>query len=154
DQMIQKYEKGVVFRFLFRHLTYFLLLSPFALAGFILHAPIFALSSVIARKISKDSGDMILTVKMVGAIVFLPLAWTLVFIVLIWNFGWEVGLAFAISLILSGYLALMYIERWENFWLHTKLFYFHTLKRTSMRRWLKEKDRIRQKLFDLRARIS
>lgn len=56
-------------------IVFALLLSPFALVGFLTHAPIYYLVRFIAFRVSFNSNDIAATVKLVAGLLLFPLTW-------------------------------------------------------------------------------
>lgn len=100
-----------VFRhFLLRSLLLTLLL-PLALVGAILHYPAYFLCDVFAKRFGKHGADDIVsTVKILAAIMLMPLTWiTIGVLAYIW-LGWRAAaVAFPVAIV-SGYVALRFFE--------------------------------------------
>lgn len=103
-------------REVFRHFLFasavLLLLSPLALAGALLHLPAYLLSTLCSRLFRRHGVDEIApTVKILAAVVFVPLTWLVLVAVSYFRFGWPVALAALPAAILCGYVAVRSLEQ-------------------------------------------
>jgi glycerol-3-phosphate O-acyltransferase / dihydroxyacetone phosphate acyltransferase len=88
-----------------------LLLFPLAWLGMLLHAPAYLGCELLARRFRRhgpDEGGA--TVKIIAAIVLVPLTWLLVAAALGASFGWQAALVALPAAVLSGYVGLHWIE--------------------------------------------
>ncbi|HYY55918.1 MAG TPA: 1-acyl-sn-glycerol-3-phosphate acyltransferase [Pyrinomonadaceae bacterium] len=87
------------------------LLLPWALAGALVHLPAYLLCGLLARIFRKHGADEIAsTVKILAAIVLMPLAWV-AFTALAYAFlGWRAAVIALPSVIVCGYVAMRTVE--------------------------------------------
>lgn len=103
-----------------------IILAPFALIGAILHFPAYQLCRLFAYLFTHHGADDIVsTVKVLAAMVFMPLTWIVTAIVMYFVFDWRsAAVSIPVSIIL-GYIALYTLEEaaelrgWANaVWLY------------------------------------
>ena len=70
-----------------RSILFLLMLGP-ALIGTIAHYPAYKLGGFLATRISRDSDDVISTVKIISAMLLFPLTWLIIAIFVYTSFGW------------------------------------------------------------------
>lgn len=100
----------VVRHFLLRGLL-LLLLSPVALAGAAVHFPAYLFSNLFSRLFKTHGPDAIApTVKILAAIVLMPLTWLAVSVAAYLRWGWRFSLVVFPLTILCGYVALRVFE--------------------------------------------
>ena len=130
--------------FVFRHFLVrvwlILLFLPAALAGAILHFPAYQLCRVLAFYYTHHGvDDIVSTVKVLAAMVFMPLTWLVLAIVLYFVWDWRVALASIPLSIASGYVAMRTLEELADLrgWFRAiRLFY---LKRKTFLQLLTER---------------
>lgn len=87
------------------------LLSPLAICGALLHLPAFLVSTFISKRITRHGIDEIApTVRIVAAIVLVPLTWLIVAAATYFRLGWRWSLASVPVAILCGYVAMRSLE--------------------------------------------
>jgi hypothetical protein len=108
---ISFHSRGYVLRhFLLRGLL-LALLSPLAILGALIHFPAYALSNVLAWRYRTHGPDSIASsVKILAAIVFMPLTWLGVSAISFVMWGWRACLIMLPLVILAGYVALRVLE--------------------------------------------
>jgi 1-acyl-sn-glycerol-3-phosphate acyltransferase len=100
----------VVRRFLLRWLA-LALLSPLAIAGALAHLPAYLTSAFVAHRFRRHGVDEIApTVKILAAIILVPLTWLVVALTIYFFAGWRWALASLPLTILCGYVALRSLE--------------------------------------------
>ena len=82
---------------------------PLALPGVILQGPVAALIRAAGERLSPRK-DVIATTKLVMGLLLVPLMHLALIALLWWHFGWQLALALAILLPVSGYAALRTLE--------------------------------------------
>lgn len=84
-----------------------ILISPFSLAGAIVHWPAYRLCGIVANRFSKHGADDVAsTVKVLAGMVFVPLTWLIVAGIMFYFLGWEFALLSLPASALCGYLAM------------------------------------------------
>jgi len=101
--------------FVFRHLLlkggWLLLLSPFTFAGALFHFPAYLLCVLFSRLFRRHGPDEIeSTVKILLAMLLMPLTWLVLSAWLWLSWGWRAALASLPAMILCGYVALRSLE--------------------------------------------
>lgn len=139
------------FWYVFRHFflrTYLLLIfSPLAIIGAILHFPAYQLGKFIADRYTHHGvDDIVSTVKILTSMLFMPLTWLILAIVLYFQWGWQIALISIPLSFLCGYVALRSWEETEDLrgWFRAvRLFY---LKRETFLKLLIERRALHQAL--------
>lgn len=139
------------FWYVFRHFLVrvwvLLVFAPISIFGIILHFPAYQLGKFIANRNKKHGADDIVsTVKILAAMVFMPLTWIILATVLYFYFGWIFALISIPVAIFSGYAAMRSLEEIEdlNGWFRAiKLFY---LKRDKFMQLLVERRFLHEEL--------
>lgn len=144
---LTQYSFWYVFRhFLFR--TYLLLiLSPLAVVGAVLHFPAYQMCKFLAERYTHHGvDDIVSTVKILAAMLFMPLTWFILAVVLYFRWSWQIALISIPLAFLCGYVALRSWEEFEDLrgWFRAvKLFY---LKRETFLKLLIERRALHQAL--------
>jgi glycerol-3-phosphate O-acyltransferase / dihydroxyacetone phosphate acyltransferase len=109
-----------------------ILLSPLAIFGTILHFPAYQLGKLTSSfQTKKGYFDMLSTVKLLTAMIFMPLTWVILAVVLDIYFGWKIALLSIPFSFLCGYIALRSLEEIGELsgWLRAiSLFFFQREK--------------------------
>jgi 1-acyl-sn-glycerol-3-phosphate acyltransferase len=96
-----------VFRYLVLRLFLIILLSPLAVLGAIIHSPAFVFANFIGQMFKTHGADAAgSTYKILAAMVFMPLTWLIVALVMLYFFSWQIALLSIPLTILCGYIAL------------------------------------------------
>jgi glycerol-3-phosphate O-acyltransferase/dihydroxyacetone phosphate acyltransferase len=90
-----------------------LVMMPLAVAGAIIHYPIYRLIGAAVTRAGSDE-EMIATQKAVGGLVLFPLTWIACAALAWWRFDWPVALAVLIILPILGYIALRFFEQLDG----------------------------------------
>lgn len=90
-----------------------LVLLPLALAGAIIHYPIYRLIGAVVARTRADE-ELIATEKAVGGLVLYPLIWIACAAILWWRFGWPAGAAALVVIPLLGYIAMRFGEQLDG----------------------------------------
>jgi glycerol-3-phosphate O-acyltransferase/dihydroxyacetone phosphate acyltransferase len=126
------------------------LLAPFALFGTAIHYPAYRLGGYLSRRLARHEQDVLSTFKIVSAMLFFPLTWIVVALIS-WRFaGWLAAVASLILSPASGFIAIRFFEKIEEFagsFLALALF---VVRRRSFLRLLAERAAIRREILALR----
>ncbi len=108
---LSRYSRWYVFRHFLLRGALLILLFPLALAGALLHLPAYLLSTLFARLYRTHGVDEIVsTVKILAAIVLMPLTWIIVAALVAYFLGWRAAVLAFPSAIVCGYVAMRSIE--------------------------------------------
>ncbi|HLL73843.1 MAG TPA: lysophospholipid acyltransferase family protein [Pyrinomonadaceae bacterium] len=100
-----------VFRHFLLRLGVVLLLSPLVAAGALLHLPAYLLSTLFSKLFPKHGVDDIRpTVKILAAVLLVPLTWLTLAAFVYFSFGWRPALLSIPAAALCGYVALRSLE--------------------------------------------
>lgn len=148
------------FWYVFRHFLVrvwvLLVFAPISIFGIILHFPAYQLGKFIANRNKKHGADDIVsTVKILAAMVFMPLTWIIFAAILyfVWDFWWLAILSIPFA-VFSGYTAMRSLEEIEDLrgWFHAiKLFY---LKREKFLQLLVERRSLHEALENKSEKIG
>jgi len=131
-----------------------LLLSPIALVSIALNYLPYRLAGVLSNKFSNHEEVIVATVKLIAGLLVFPIFWGFWSFVATYFMG---GGAFVITLVAMPFLAFFAL-RWAEIFEKVQHFVFSLWIRTFQKSYLKrletEKVNLKQKLFDLRAKIS
>jgi glycerol-3-phosphate O-acyltransferase/dihydroxyacetone phosphate acyltransferase len=119
------------FWYVFRHFLFriylILIFLPLSIFGAILHLPAYQLCRILAYYYTHHGvDDIVSTVKVLAAIVFMPLTWLIFAVVSYYVWGWKDALISLPLSIISGYVAMRSLEELEDLrgWFSAiKLFY-------------------------------
>jgi 1-acyl-sn-glycerol-3-phosphate acyltransferase len=100
-----------VFRHFLLRLGVVLLLSPLVVVGAFLHLPAYLLSTLLSKLFPRHGVDDIRpTVKILAAVIFVPLSWLVLAAFAYFSSGWRLALASIPAAALCGYVALRSLE--------------------------------------------
>ena len=112
---LSKHSFSFVFWHFFVRVYLILLFLPVTIIGAILHFPAYQACKILAFYYSKHGvDDIVSTVKILAAMLFMPLTWLIVALVLYFTWDWRAGLISIPLSILSGYIALRSLEEIED----------------------------------------
>lgn len=143
---VSKYARG---RTIWTRVALFILLSPVALAGVVVHYPAYTLAGLLATKLSKSYEDVLSTFKIAGALLLFPLTWAALAFAAYFFAGWGGALAALVCAPLAGYVALRTREEFDRFIAGTRAAQFFIRERSFFRRLLEERRAIRREILDL-----
>ncbi|HEV2763712.1 MAG TPA: lysophospholipid acyltransferase family protein [Pyrinomonadaceae bacterium] len=127
----------------------FLLLSPVALFGLLLHYPAYRLAGFLSVKFSGNYDDVISTIKIIAAMLLFPLTWAALAAVSWVYVGWWAGLLAALLVPPAGFVALRFSEEFESFVGSLRALAFFAAERRFFRRLLQERKAIRREILNL-----
>jgi glycerol-3-phosphate O-acyltransferase/dihydroxyacetone phosphate acyltransferase len=108
---LSRHSRWYVLRHFFLRACALLLLSPLIVVGALLHLPAYLVCTLLARLFPKHGVDEIApTVKILAAMVLMPLTWLVVAAFAFAHWGWESALAAVPLSILCGYVAMRSLE--------------------------------------------
>ena len=131
-----------------RSLLFLLLLGP-ALAGTIAHYPAYRLGGYLATKFSRDSEDVVSTIKIISAMLLFPLTWLVLAVTGYLLLGWWAAALALLVIPVSGYLAIIFFEDLERSIAGLRVLTFFLVRRRFFVRLLAERKAIRNEIVSL-----
>ena len=122
EQVAAEYPVSGVIRFTLKSLALLLIRLPLALLGTAIHLVPFYFSSWVARK-RVESDDVLATYKILASMIFYPLTWLVLAVVIGVVLGWPWGLALLVLSPVSGVMAMRYFERRGHFLRQVRAFF-------------------------------
>ena len=139
---------GVFAAILRRSILFLLMLGP-ALLGAVAHYPAYKLGGLLATRLSRDSDDVISTVKIISAMLLFPLTWIVIATLSYLTLGW-VGAVLALLVIpFCGYLAIVFFEELDKSVAGVRVLTFFLMRRRFFVRLLAERKAIRNEIIAL-----
>ncbi|MGB7926098.1 MAG: lysophospholipid acyltransferase family protein [Pyrinomonadaceae bacterium] len=127
----------------------FLLLSPLALAGAIIHYPAYRLAGFFAVKFSDESDDVVSTIKIIAAMLLFPLTWGAMAALCYALSGWKAALAALLLTPVAGYAAVIFFEELDRCAGGIKALAFLLRRRWFFLQLLAERRAIRDEILAL-----
>ena len=143
---------NVFIRIVKQSIKFLLMIGP-AIVGTVVHFPAYRLGGYLATKLSQNSDDVISTIKIISAMLFFPLTWLAVAIVLYAVFGWIGAAAALVTIPFCGYIAILFYEELDKSIGGMRVLLFFLMRRRFFVRLLAERNAIRNEILALgRAR--
>ena len=139
---------GVFAAIIRRSILFLLMLGP-ALVGTIAHYPAYKLGGLLATRISKDSEDVISTVKIISAMLLFPLTWIVLAVVAYGALGWIAALLTLVITPFAGYAAIVFFEELDKSVAGVRVLMFFLVRRRFFVRLLAERKAIRNEIIAL-----
>ncbi|HEU0253889.1 MAG TPA: lysophospholipid acyltransferase family protein [Pyrinomonadaceae bacterium] len=139
---------GVFAAIIRRSLLFLLMLGP-ALIGTIAHYPAYKLGGYLSKRISRDSDDVISTVKIISAMLLFPLTWLVVAVIGYVFFGWLVAIVSLLVNPFAGYVAIVFFEELDKSIAGVRVLMFFLVRRRFFVRLLAERKAIRNEIIAL-----
>jgi 1-acyl-sn-glycerol-3-phosphate acyltransferase len=149
---LSQHSAWYVFRYFLFRLGVVLALSPLALMGAVLHFPAYLACALLARLFPRHGPDEITpTVKILAAVIFMPLTWLALAAVALYFAGWRSALLVPPLAALCGYAALRSYEELYDMrgWFRAVLLLVR--RRRLFLRLLLERRELREELSRLGA---
>lgn len=131
-----------------RSILFLLMLGP-AVIGTIAHYPAYKLGGVLATRISRDSDDVISTVKIISAMLLFPLTWIVIAVLIYLTFGWIAALLALVVIPFCGYMAIVFFEELDKSVAGVRVLTFFLVRRRFFVRLLAERKAIRNEIIAL-----
>jgi len=125
-----------------------LMLAP-AVLGTVAHYPAYRLGGYLATKFSRDSEDVISTIKIISAMLLFPLTWLIVATAFYLSLGWWVAVAALVVIPVCGYLAIIFFEELDKSIAGIRVLTFFLVRRRFFVRLLAERKAIRNEIISL-----
>lgn len=131
-----------------RSLLFVLMLGP-AIAGMLAHYVAYKLGGYLATRLSRDSDDVISTVKIISAMLLFPLTWIFFAVLGYLYFGWIVALLALVVIPFMGYVAIVFFEELDKSIAGVRVLMFFLVRRRFFIRLLAERNAIRDEIIAL-----
>ncbi len=137
-----------------RTLLFLLALLPLAIAGALIHWPIYQLVRALSRKMAADDRTMLATVKLLASLVFYPALWLALGVAAGVRLSWPAGLG-AMALAIGGAAgALAFFERFDWAIGALRALGLFAFRRRAFLRLAQEREAIRDELLALGAELE
>jgi glycerol-3-phosphate O-acyltransferase/dihydroxyacetone phosphate acyltransferase len=131
-----------------RSILFLLMLGP-ALIGTITHYPAYKLGGLLSTRISRDSDDVISTVKIISAMLLFPLTWIVLAVVAYVYSGWVLAILALVIIPSCGYVAIVFFEELDKSIAGVRVLTFFLVRRRFFVRLLAERNAIRDEIIAL-----
>ncbi|HLM23590.1 MAG TPA: hypothetical protein VK274_00975, partial [Pyrinomonadaceae bacterium] len=131
-----------------RSLLFLLMLGP-AVIGTLAHYPAYKLGGFLATRISRDSDDVISTVKIISAMLLFPLTWIVLAVLGYIYFGWIAAVLVLVVIPFAGYAAIVFFEELDKSIAGVRVLTFFLVRRRFFVRLLAERNAIRNEIVAL-----
>ena len=147
------------FWYVFRHFILrgllLLIFLPLSIIGTILHFPAYQICKILAYFYGKHGvDDVVSSVKILAAMLFMPLTWIITAAALYFYWDWKIALIAIPISILCGYVALVSLEEFAELRGWYKAVWLFYLKRDLFVKLVLERRAIHQELKELEAEIN
>ena len=131
-----------------RSILFLLTLGP-ALIGTVTHYPAYKLGGLLATRLSRDSDDVISTIKIISALLLFPLTWIIITVLAYVFFGWLGALLALVVIPFCGYVAILFFEELDKSIAGLRVLTFFMVERRFFVRLLAERNAIRDEIISL-----
>jgi len=131
-----------------RAVLFGLMMGPAAL-GTLVHYPAYRLGGYLATKLSRNSEDVISTIKIISAMLLFPLTWVVFAVVLYLWLGFLAAVISLVLLPLCGYVAILFFEELDRSLGGVRALAFFLVRRRFFVRLLAERKAIRDEIIAL-----
>ena len=131
-----------------RSLLFLLMLGP-ALVGTVAHYLAYRLGGYLATKFSRDSEDVVSTIKIISAMLLFPLTWLVLAVTGYLWFGWWAAALVLLVIPVSGYIAIIFFEELDRSIAGIRVLMFFLVRRRFFVRLLAERKAIRNEIVSL-----
>ena len=138
----------VFWRIVKRSLMFLILLVP-ALLGTVVHYPAYRMGGYLAKKLSKNSDDVVSTIKIISAMLLFPLTWIAISLVLNVALGWLPAVAALVVIPMCGYVAVIFHEELDQSPGGLRVLMFFLMRRRFFVRLLAERKSIKNEIIAL-----
>lgn len=145
---------GGVLRYTAMQTGWFALVAPLALPGLLLHWPTYRLVGFLAARYGTRSEDVVATAKGLGALLLLPVTWSVVGVAIAAWRGWPTGVLAAVIAPALGYAALRFVERFDQVAGATRALALWLGGRERFLRLLVERRRLRAEVVALAGEMG
>ena len=138
-----------VFAAIVRRLILFLLMLGPAAIGTIAHYAAYKLGGYLATKFSRDSDDVISTIKIISAMLLFALTWIILAVVAYVFTGWAPAVLVFLVIPFCGYVAIVFFEELDKSIAGLRVLTFFLVRRRFFVRLLAERNAIRNEIVAL-----
>lgn len=131
-----------------RSILFLLMLGP-AVIGTLAHYPAYRLGGYLATRISRDSDDVISTVKIISAMLLFPLTWIVLAVLGYVYVGWVAAVLVLLVVPFAGYVAIVFFEELDKSIAGVRVLTFFLVRRRFFVRLLAERNAIRNEIIAL-----
>ena len=149
DELSPPSSTGRVLTTIIRRSLWFLLMLGPALVGMVAHYPAYKLGGILAKRLSRDSDDVISTVKIISAMLLFPITWAILTAVAYILFGWLAAIVTLVVIPLAGYVAIVFFEELDESITGVRVLMFFLVRRRFFVRLLAERNAIRDEIIAL-----
>lgn len=142
-----------VFESIVRTSILFLLTLGPALIGAVAHYPAYKVGGLLAKRISRDSDDVVSTVKIISAMLLFPLTWIVIAALAYSSFGWPGAILTLLVIPFCGYVAIVFFEELDRSVAGVRVLMFFLVRRRFFVRLLAERKAIRNEIIALGKEI-
>ena len=135
-----------------RSIVFLLTLGP-ALIGTVAHYPAYKLGGLLATRFSRDSDDVISTIKIISAMLLFLLTWIILTVLAYVWFGWIGAVLTLLVVPFSGYVAIVFYEELDRSIAGLRVLTFFLVRRRFFVRLLAERNAIRDEILALGKEI-
>ena len=135
-----------------RSILFLLTLGP-AVIGTVAHYPAYKLGGWLAKRISRDSDDVVSTVKIISAMLLFPLTWIVIAALAYSSFGWPGAMLTLLVTPFCGYVAIVFFEELDRSVAGVRVLMFFLVRRRFFVRLLAERKAIRNEIIALGKEI-
>ena len=153
DELSPPKSTAAVFSQVLKRSALFLLMLGPAVVGTVVHYPAYQLGGYLATKLSRDSDDVISTIKIISAMLLFPLTWLAAGLVSHSLFGWWAALLALVILPLCGYVSILFFEELDQSLGGLRALAFFLVRRRYFVRLLAERKAIRNEILSLGKEI-
>jgi len=131
-----------------RSFLFLLMLGPAAI-GTVTHYPAYRLGGFLSKQLSRDSEDVISTVKIISAMLLFPLTWIILTVLAYVYSGWVLALIALAVVPWCGYVAIVFFEELDTSIAGVRVLTFFLVRRRFFVRLLAERNAIRDEIIAL-----
>jgi 1-acyl-sn-glycerol-3-phosphate acyltransferase len=114
DLSASRLSGGQVARYTLKRVLPFLVLSPFAITGAVVHYPAYRLAGFFATRFSRSEDDVVSTIKIIAAMLLFPLTWGALAASCYALAGWKPAVAALLAAPALGYAAVLFFEELDR----------------------------------------
>ena len=133
--------RAIVFGF--RLALYAIVVLPIVLVGTVIHYPAYRLIGPLAMTMSRDSSDLIATVKILAAALLFPITWLVVAVGAGLVAGTDAGIGAAIIAPATGFVTLRFLEHVDQFGDEARALLVFLLRPSAYRNLVHERAQLR-----------